>query len=465
MKSPSRLLWILPLLLVSLACQAVAGLAQPTPTTPLLHSSQGLPQPASPTPSPTATLPPTATPTPTETPAPTPTSTPTLVPTPSALQLKVFEELWTIVQKSYLYPDFNGVDWEAVGEKNRQLIQAGMTTENFYNAMEEMIASLGDDHSVFLRPQEALDENAEFSGENDYVGIGVLTSVVQERKRVVILAVFPGSPAEEAGLKSHDSILEIDGEPVLDENGFRRNLLRGPEGTSITLTVQTPGEEPRQVSMTRQRVTGAVPVPYTLLITPGGKRVGYILLVTLADDTVDNQVKQALKDLTAQGPLDGLILDNREDPGGADNIARGLLSYFVSGTVGYFVDRNNSRRAFNVIGNDIRGSFKVPLVVLVGPDTISFGEITSGILKDSRHATIIGELTKGNIELLWGYDFEDGSRAWIAHETFRPSKHPDQNWEQTGIVPDIVAPSNWDEVTLETDPGIKASLVYLDSLH
>jgi carboxyl-terminal processing protease len=241
-------------------------------------------------------------------------------------------------------------------------------------------------------------------------------------------------------------------------------LLQGTEGTSLELTVQTPGEQPRLINITRRRVTGAVPVPYTELSTTAGKRVGYILLVTYADETIDNQVEKALKDLTASGPLDGLILDNRENSGGSDSVARAVLGYFMRGTLGYFYDRDKSRRAFNVLGTDINGSSKVPLVVLVGDGTVSFGEITSGVLQDAGRAAIVGETTGGNIELLWGYDFEDGSRAWIAHEAFRPRKHPETDWEQTGIIPDIEVPSNWDEVTDDSDPAIRAALEYLDGL-
>lgn len=310
-----------------------------------------------------------------------------------------------------------------------------------------------------------MEEDAEYAGETDFVGIGVLSSVVKERQRAVILVVFPGSPAEKAGLRSHDSIIAVDGEQLVTEDGvYRRNLLIGLEGTTIELTVQTPGEEPRQVRITRRRIISSVPVPYNELITEGGKRVAYILLVTLADDTVDNQVEDALRELTADGPLDGVILDNRQNTGGADNITKAVLGFFTRGTMGHFMDRNKSRRALNVIGTDINGSSKVPLVVLVGPGTVSFGEISSGVLKDNGRAYLIGETTGGNVELLWGYDFEDGSRAWIAHETFRPKNHPDQVWEDTGIIPDLEAPSEWDLVTLETDPAVKAALEYLDTL-
>jgi carboxyl-terminal processing protease len=279
---------------------------------------------------------------------------------------------------------------------------------------------------------------------------------------MVILLVFPGSPAEKAGLAWHDSILAVDGKPILDEAGFHREYLLGPEGTTVELTVQTPGEAPRQVPITRQRVTGSVPVPYEVLTSSQGKRIGYILLATFADETVDGQLGEALRAMTATGPLDGLILDNRENGGGADVVARGALSYFTKGVVGHFVSRDRKSRALNVPGVDINGSSKVPLVVLVGPNTVSFGEIYSGVLRDMGRATVIGELTGGNVELLRGYDFEDGSRAWIAHENFHPRNHPSQDWEASGIIPDITVASNWDEVTLKTDPTVKAAMDFLD---
>ena len=102
------------------------------------------------------------------------------------------------------------------------------------------------------------------------------------------------------------------------------------------------------------------------------------------------------------------------------------------------------------------------MVVLVGPNTVSFGEIFSGILKDTHRAYLIGEKTDGNIEILWGYTFEDGSRAWIAHDTFRPVNHPEHDWEQTGIIPDLTIPVAWEEYSVKEDPAVQAALEYFD---
>lgn len=414
-------------------------------------------------PTPTASLTPTPSSTPSPSPTPTQTATPTIAPTASAEQLRVFEELWNTVNENYLYPDFNGLDWGAVFEEYQAVIETGLYPDHFYSLMGEMIAELNDDHSIYLSPLEAEDEDTEFAGENDYVGIGILSDTIPERKRIVIIVVFSGSPAERAGIHPHDSILAVNGHPIIDETGFRRDLLRGPEGSVVELTVQSPGQEPRSINVTRARVRGGLPVPYEEITSPNGKRIGYILLPTFADNTVDARFSVALRALTEAGPLDGLVIDNRQNNGGADNVTRDVLAYFTSGVMGYFVDRHGIERPFRVLGSEISGSSSIPLAVLVGPNTVSFGEIFAGILQDIRRAVLIGEPTLGNVELLWGYEFEDSSRAWIAQETFLPINDSSTNWEETGIIPDIVAPSNWDEITLDNDPAVQAAIDYFDA--
>ena len=461
---------ILVLWMAGLACQAGGRLLQTQdlpaagPAAQLISTATL--RPLTPTPTPTRTTAPTAAPSATRTAAPTATATPTATAPPgdAALQQRVFEALWQAVQQDYLYPDYNGLDWEQVFNEYSRLIEGSLSDQAFYLAMEEMITRLGDDHSVFMGPTDALDEDAEYAGENDFVGIGVLTRFVPERNRLTIIVVFPDSPAEQAGIQPHDSILAVDGIAISGENGMRRDMLRGPEGTPLTLTIQSPNQQPRQVSVTRARVTGSVPLDSKLLATLQGRRVGYILLPTFSDETIDDRFKTALADFLSVHSVEGLVLDIRQNPGGADTVARTMLGYFIKGNVGYFIDRDQRKRAFNILGANIQGSASLPVVVLVGSNTASFGEIFAGVLKDSGRAYIIGEPTHGNIEVLWRYDFEDGSRAWIARETFRSLQNPDQDWELTGILPDQIVPSNWDEHTLDSDPAVKAALLYLDSL-
>lgn len=471
MRNPTRMgrrvhLILAILLLASLSCQAAGRVFQPVPTataypTDTLTAAPTLPSTVTTTATslPTATATPTAsaTPQPSATPSPIPSST--VIVTPSALQLQVFEDIWQTVKAEYLYRDFNGLDWDAVHLEYRKRIQAGLTPDDFYAAMAEMIDRLGDHHSSYLSPADVATSNNEYSGDLHYVGIGVLSTSVPERKLITIVLVYANSPAEKAGLQIHDNILTVDGQPILDDNGNRRSL-SGPEGSQLTLTVQTPGQQPRQVTLTRQQVGGSSPVPYNLLSSPSGKRVGYILLPNFFDTTVPDKLGSALKALSSKGPLDGLILDNRQNGGGASTVFDPCLAYFASGTVGHYVHRQD-KESLNIPGNNISGSQKVPLVILVGKDTHSYGEIFSGVLQDLGRAYLIGETTDGNVEILNTYDFKDGSELWLAFETFQPIKHPGVNWKKTGIVPDLTVQSNWDQVTTESDPVVKAALEHL----
>ena len=274
------------------------------------------------------------------------TSSPEPIFTPSQIQLDIFEELWQIINDEYLYADFNGLDWNAIYEEYSVLVKDGMSTEEFYLSMDEMISRLGDDHSIYLSPEEAAEDDAQYSGNNNFVGIGVLALAVPERDRAVIILTFPKSPADLAGLKSHDIILTVNGKPVLDEDGFIRDIIRGPEGSELVLTVQTPDEQSRQVEVTRRRIMGAIPVPYQVLSSPEGQRIGYILLVTLGDRTIDEQVESALLIMNEQEQLDGLILDNRQNEGGADDVLISTLSYFTEGTMGFFTSRDQERSLY-----------------------------------------------------------------------------------------------------------------------
>jgi len=469
----ARQIWILiPLLISLLACQLVNYIPIWQPPAPTITSTfeprtnksiAAARKTTTPTVTLTQTLPP---PTWTASPQPTATATHASVvfkPLTTDVQLSIFEDLWATVKDEYLYPDFNGLDWDEIHVEYLQRIDDGLTSDKFYAAMEEMIMRLGDDHSVFLSPDQVSAQNEEFQGNYDYVGVGIMLSAVPDRKRAVILVTFPGSPAEKAGLQPRDNLLEVNGEPILDDQGFLRDVVRGPKGTQVTLTIQTPGREPRQVTLERQQISTSLPVPFKILTSPEGKRIGYLLLTSFADGGIDRIVGEALNAMTADRKLDGLIIDDTQNGGGADTVLKPTLAYFARGILGYFISREGKRPLEIRRGMDFNGSQTVPLVVLVGLDTVSYGEVFAGVLKDIGRAYIIGETTAGNVETLWGYEFEDGSRAWIAHESFRPLKHPDQNWEVTGIIPDQTVLVHWDEYTTEDDPLVKAALNHFDN--
>jgi C-terminal peptidase prc len=388
---------------------------------------------------------------------------PTVAPAPNALltpeaQLEVLSGLENAVLDQYLYRDFGGIDWSAQVGEVRSRVEAGMETETFYQELRDLIKKLGDEHSFFQTPAEIAAEQATLQGQLNFVGIGMLVLPRLERGLGLgtILAVFPDSPADHGGLRAHDSILRVDGIAIVEGGTSQQQLLRGPACSQVVLTVQTPGEPARQVSFVRAALTGALPIDARLLPTSDGSLVGYIFLPTFLDESIPARVEQALQEF---GPLDGLILDDRMNGGGLGSVAEAMLAFFTAGPMGYFVN-SQGEILLTIDPNPLHNSQAVPLVVLIGEDTVSYGEIFAGVLQDIARATLVGQTTLGNVERLHRFDFADGSFAWLATERFDPLNSA-PSWEDNGVVPEVVVDGAWEDFTAEDDPVVAAALQLL----
>ena len=368
-------------------------------------------------------------------------------------QMRILREISSIVKDVYVYTDFNGKDWNETESRYKEKVQSGLDTESFYREMQSMIDELGDEHSAFISPVEVEQADAELRGDIEFVSVGIYGQPDLERERMIVISTYPGSPAEYGGIQQHDSILLVDGLPITEESG---NRLRGPKCSAVVLTVQSPGEAARDVMLIRYAIQGNIPIDARLISTPDGSKIGYIFIPSFFDETLPGQIENALNQF---GQLDGLMLDVRLNSGGSSSVTYPILEYFANGRLGRFVSRADSR-PLTIEPNPIQNSQTVPLVIMVSKDTVSFGEIFAGVLKDSGRARIVGETSLGNVEVLHGYNFEDGSQLWIASETFY-SAFSDSNWEETGIVPDVQAFAEWDTFYFDTDPSIAAALELL----
>jgi carboxyl-terminal processing protease len=453
----------------------MVGVPQPTPGTAVALSATALPtnEPTSAfeviTPS-VAVVSTQSVPTSTESLAP--TATPVFTPTQTALvtstvalsqterQINIFHDLWDAVNTYYIYPDFNGLDWKGVRAQYDLSITAGITDEVFYDLMRTVVLNLNDNHSYFLSPDEARQEEADYQGGGQYAGVGLVSDFNYDKHYAYVLQVLPDSPAMLAGIKAHDHILTIEGLPTIDSDGSPNMFrLRGTEGTTVTVSVRTPGDAPRELVLTRAKMSTLSPVEYRLL--PGNARIGYILIPTLFEESIGARVRAALRDMTRRGRLNGLIVDMRINGGGAYPILMQNLGFFSSGVVGYLVDREGVRSSLNVKADRISNLQTVPMAILIGPSTQSYAEVFSGALQAKGRAKLVGQRSGGNIETLRLHEFEDGSQAWIAEETFKLPNG--DNWEGDGLTPDVPVDKGWDEYTAENDPMITAAIEALST--
>ena len=375
----------------------------------------------------------------------------------TARQLTVLNGLSNAVVDHYVDPSLNGVDWPGIVARYRDVVSAGLTDDDFYAAMNRMIQELGDEHSHFQSPAEIAAEQAEIAGQLDFVGIGGYFLPIFEAGGASLSLVFHDSPAERAGLRSHDTVISVDGQPAIGTPGETFiNPFLGPEGSKISITVSHPGGGTETLDLVRERVEANL---IDICVVPG-TRIIYILLPHLFDSTLGDQIQSALSSLASGGPLDGVVIDNRMNGGGRFSVLDPILALFTAGDLGEYSNREGTRQMV-IEPHDVNGSQTVPMVVLVGANTVSYGEVMSGILQANGRAQIVGSTTHGNVESLNAFDFEDGSRLWLAAETFEAVGATYGPWEETGIIPDVEVPTRWDLFDETNDPALAAAVAIL----
>jgi carboxyl-terminal processing protease len=401
-------------------------------------------------------------PQPTPTVAPTITVMPidptaTLAPVSRDSREQIFNEAWEIVRDNYLYADYNGLDWEAVRAELAPRAAAAETPEAFYEVMYELINRLNDDHSRFESPQDVAQQQAEFEGELSYGGIGAVVREIDEGGLILTLA--PGGPAEQAGIKTRDLILTVDGIPFNDPDAFGPqgpiSRIRGVPGTSVLLTVQSAGEAPREVTVIRQAIPGDAFPRVEARRLPSN--VGFISIETFYVDEVDQLVREKVEGLLAEGPLNGLIIDVRSNSGGYVHLMRNTLALFIDGgSIGSTGGRTTNEEQIIPDGRTIPGMEGVPMVVLTGPDSVSAAEMFAAGMQVRERARIVGLPSAGNTENLFTYNFDDGSRILLAEVAYRL---PDGTLiEGRGVLPDRTVDAEWWRFPPEADPQINAAL-------
>jgi carboxyl-terminal processing protease len=368
------------------------------------------------------------------------------------LQLMVLEEIREAVAENFVYADFGGTDWEAAVSLARRGVEAGMTEEEFADAVEDMVAALPDGSAGFMTRAERVE--AEFRSGTLYEGIGAFVSFRTEPvPRVLLLSVIAGSPAEEAGLRAHDAIYKVDGFPVTEEEGLSIiERVRGPAGTEVLLEVASPSEQAREVMVRRDRVTASDTLKGGLL-PPG---IIYVLVPVAVDNTLAERVAGLLQLSEEEGePALGLILDLRIAGSGSSWPLTEMLTLLGNGAMGQFATRAGEQPVV-IPGVDLSASQTIPLAILVGPDTSGAPEIFAGALQATGRSALVGLGTNGNVLSFRQQTLSDGSLLTYADSSYITPGGGDLSL--TGLTPNLIVESDWDQVTPESDPVLQSAI-------
>jgi carboxyl-terminal processing protease len=309
---------------------------------------------------------------------------PPTVPAPGAFDL--IRQAWVLLHQHYV---------EASSLDSTGMARAAI------RAMTDAVGDPG--HTTYLDPQERAQLAESLSGR--YAGIGVAVDV---RDGVpVIITVFPDTPAARAGLRVGDRITAVDGAPT---QGVSLDLvssrIRGPAGTSVTLTIQRGTGKPFEVRIQRAEIT-IQPVSWARI--PGTTLVD--IAVSEFSAGTAQAFRTALQAALATHPT-GLVLDLRGNPGGYVDQAVAVASQFLSSGIVYISrDAAGTETPTKVVPGGLAP--QIPLVVLVDQGTASAAEIVAGALQDHHRATIVGQRTFGTGTVLSEFDLSDGSALRI----------------------------------------------------
>ena len=323
---------------------------------------------------------------------------------------------------------------------------------------------LEDPYSGYLPPsqyEEALEDlSGEFSGIGAEVGmentddpddLGACTVVTQTCVMVVV-APLAGSPAEAAGLRAGDHILEIDGTSTLGESVSSLVYeVRGEAGTDVTLTVQR-DDDVTDITITRA-VIDLREVESELL--DGG--IGYLRLTTFTD-RAPQLFQEALGGLLDQGASD-IVLDLRANPGGYIHAARSIASQFVpAGELLFTVEHEGSVDRYVSEEGGLAQADAIRLVVLVDAGSASASEIVAAALQESGRGTLVGQPTFGkNTVQIWN-DLPNGGGLRLTTDRWFTPSH--DSVSGGGVVPDVLVEAP-DDPTTDADPQLDRAIEIL----
>ena len=307
------------------------------------------------------------------------------------------------------------------------------------SAINGVLQSL-DPYSAYMNPKIFKESQIETSGE--FGGLGIEVSM--EAGVVKVIAPIDETPASKAGIKAGDYIVRINGEQVQGKTLMEAvNLMRGPEGTSIEITVRRKSLRKAKIF----KITREIIEIESVISKIVDNKIGYLRLRAFNENS-SNQLKKEISKIEKNKKLVGYILDLRNNPGGLLSQAITISDFFLND--GEIVStrgrkKRENRKFFAKKGDKINGK---PLIVLINNGSASASEIVAGALQDQKRAILLGETTfgKGSVQSIIPLKNKGAIRLTIS-KYYLPSG---KSISEVGVVPDIKVEEEDEEISINT---------------
>ena len=297
-----------------------------------------------------------------------------------------------------------------------------------------------DPYSAYMNPEVFKEAQAETSGE--FGGLGI--EVTMEAGVVKVISPIDDTPAAKAGIKAGDYIVKINGKQVQGKTLMEAvNLMRGPIGSAIEITVRRKGLRKAKIF----KITRAVIEIKSVVSKVVDNKVGYLRLRAFNENS-SSQLKKEISKIEKNKKLVGYILDLRNNPGGLLSQAITISDFFLND--GEIVStkgrkKRENRKYFAKKGDKIHGK---PLIVLINNGSASASEIVAGALQDQKRAILLGNTTygKGSVQSIIPLKNKGAIRLTIS-KYYLPSG---KSISEVGVVPDIKVEEDNEEFSINT---------------
>jgi carboxyl-terminal processing protease len=350
-----------------------------------------------------------------------------------SIDFSLFWRTWDLLKEKYV--DSNQLDSKKL----------------FYGAIKGMLSATGDPYTTFFDPEENNKFNEDITG--SFEGLGV--EIGMKNNILTIIAPLEGTPAEKAGLRAGDKVLKIadkiTSDITIDE---AVNLMRGPKGTEVKLTILRDGQEETQDITVKRDVINVKSIKYE---NKDGN-IAYIKVSTFGDNTL-REFNGALNNISTQKPK-GVILDLRNDPGGYLDTAVDIASRMLpKGKVVVIEEsQDKKQKIISSRGGDLLSGIKT--VVLINEGSASASEILAGALKENRdNVTLVGKKSfgKGSVQELINLPGNTAAKITVA-KWLTPKGN---QINEKGISPDVEIDLSLDDFQNNRDPQLDKALELL----
>lgn len=363
----------------------------------------------------------------------------------------LYDEVWKLVNTRFVNEDKNGQDWRIWRHRYDTQIKDEADADV---AIETMLASLNDRYTRFLDKDEFAEEGRSIKA--TLFGIGIQIGVREDK--LVVIAPIDDTPADKAGLKANDEILEIDGKNTKGMSVKEAaDLIRGEKGTKVHLLIKREEKASKYYDIMRDEIklkSVSLTNPFNVSVP---SNIGYIKLSTFLSSNASQEVQNALKEQANKG---GYILDLRSNPGGLLSNAIRIADFFLEdGAIVSTVDRDGYKEVRYSSHATITTK---PLVVLINGGSASASEILSGALKDNKRAVLIGERSFGKGLVQEINQLPGGSGINITTQRYLTPNDTDIN--KKGIEPDISVELTENDAKAKKDPQLSKAIGVMEEM-